>query len=530
MEGSPESYTGIYGMHKYWSKKPFNLVRELILKNSKQGETVLDPFCGSGISIIETILTKRKAIGIDLSPASIFITQQTLMKIDPKKIEDEYKKIKDDVATKINDLYAVKRNKKTFTGTHFVWKNNVLQEIWYKNEHNKKVIDKPSAKDLEFANSFSYADIKFFYPKENLIHNVRINAKSTMHVYDLFTPRNLLALSILYNRIESITDEEIRNIFKFCFTASLGQASRMVFVINARGKSIGEKKSVRKEIGSWVIGYWIPKENFEINAWNCFTNRYGRILKAKREQWNYDYNLNFCKSFSDLKKSNLLLINDSALDALKKLPDHSIDYIVTDPPHGDRLPYLELSLMWNSWLKLKSDFDKELVISDAKERHKNIANYNELFSKIINEMSRILKPNRTLSFMFNSLDDETWKNILTTINNAGLTLQKVGTIGYSATSVVQDNRARGLKTDFVLNFIKLDQRSTKQLKEIAEADELALVRSLIRKLINTGEKHEIYEILNFVMTSLMEKGYLFNISTIIREIDLLMESPSIKNT
>lgn len=64
-----ESYTGIYSMHKYWSKKPFNLVRNLILKYSNENDIVLDSFCGSGISLIEAILTNRKAIGVDINPA-----------------------------------------------------------------------------------------------------------------------------------------------------------------------------------------------------------------------------------------------------------------------------------------------------------------------------------------------------------------------------------------------------------------------------------------------------------------------------
>jgi DNA modification methylase len=73
-EYSAESYTGIYALHKYWSKKPFNIVRHFIKKYSKENDIVLDPFSGSGISIIETILSNRKAIGYDINPAAIFIT------------------------------------------------------------------------------------------------------------------------------------------------------------------------------------------------------------------------------------------------------------------------------------------------------------------------------------------------------------------------------------------------------------------------------------------------------------------------
>ena len=51
----PETYHHIYGMHKYWAKKPFNIVNALIQKYSKKNEIILDAFCGSGISLIEAV-------------------------------------------------------------------------------------------------------------------------------------------------------------------------------------------------------------------------------------------------------------------------------------------------------------------------------------------------------------------------------------------------------------------------------------------------------------------------------------------
>ena len=75
-----DAYTGIYAMHKYWSKKPYNIIRNFIEKYSDRNEIVLDPFCGSGISITESIILGRKAIGIDINPSAIFITEQMIKK------------------------------------------------------------------------------------------------------------------------------------------------------------------------------------------------------------------------------------------------------------------------------------------------------------------------------------------------------------------------------------------------------------------------------------------------------------------
>ena len=57
-----ESYTGIYGMHKYWSEKQYNIIRTFIKKYTDTNETVLDPFCGSGISVVEGVITHRKTV------------------------------------------------------------------------------------------------------------------------------------------------------------------------------------------------------------------------------------------------------------------------------------------------------------------------------------------------------------------------------------------------------------------------------------------------------------------------------------
>ena len=95
-----QPYTGIYALHKYWSKKPYNIIRSFITKYTELGEIVLDPFCGSGISITEAVITNRKAIGIDINPISIFITEQLLNKISAQQIILAYQKLE----SKINQL------------------------------------------------------------------------------------------------------------------------------------------------------------------------------------------------------------------------------------------------------------------------------------------------------------------------------------------------------------------------------------------------------------------------------------------
>jgi len=50
---------------------------------------------------------------------------------------------------------------------------------------------------------------------------------------------------------------------------------------------------------------------------------------------------------------------------------------ITDPPHGDRIPYLELSEIWNVILREEPPFESEIVVSNAKERSKKSLGYNQ---------------------------------------------------------------------------------------------------------------------------------------------------------
>src|ERR1035441_8603794 len=88
--------------------------------------------------------------------------------------------------------------------------------------------------------------------------------------------------------------------------------------------------------------YWRPESIIELPVWARFEDRFKRVCRAK-EKWNaitdgIDVN------------NNYKVIHGSALELSKHLEEDSIDYIYTDPPYGANIAYLDLSIMWNSWL------------------------------------------------------------------------------------------------------------------------------------------------------------------------------------
>ncbi|MDF1539283.1 MAG: DNA methyltransferase [Candidatus Thorarchaeota archaeon] len=64
-----------HGIHKFPAKFFPELPRYLIRRYSVKGGSVLDPMCGSGTVVLESLLSGRAAIGVDVDPMAQLITR-----------------------------------------------------------------------------------------------------------------------------------------------------------------------------------------------------------------------------------------------------------------------------------------------------------------------------------------------------------------------------------------------------------------------------------------------------------------------
>ena len=60
-----ETHTPEYLMHKYWARKPHNVISECIEKLSNEGDVVADFFCGSGTSLVVAKELGRQYINLE---------------------------------------------------------------------------------------------------------------------------------------------------------------------------------------------------------------------------------------------------------------------------------------------------------------------------------------------------------------------------------------------------------------------------------------------------------------------------------
>lgn len=92
-------------IHKYPSKYIPQIPRWAILEFSKKGDIILDPFIGSGTTLIESILNERNGLGFDVNPVAVLISKVKTTPINPLILEECYMEL---VNKAMNEKYLIK--------------------------------------------------------------------------------------------------------------------------------------------------------------------------------------------------------------------------------------------------------------------------------------------------------------------------------------------------------------------------------------------------------------------------------------
>ena len=499
-----QAHPAHYLMHKYWGRKAHNVVSTYISTFTQEGDTILEPFMGSGVTVIESIKLNRKVIGIDINPISTFIVENTINNVDLNHFASEYTRIRNTLFSEFHSLYETVCpycGQKSYIETA-IWENDLLVRIKGVCPTHGVFITDARKNDIE---TYDYCtslkktllkEKKISYPTDNIMQYVKRSGRK--RIDELFTDRALIILSRLRTLILEVQDASIRNLLLFCFTSMLSNVSRML---------PGDKEKATYKSG-WVISkFWTPKINTERNIYSCLDLRYSAILKGKRELEGIN--------------SDLATLYTADASKLSMVDSNSIDYIFTDPPYGESIAYLALSHFWNSWLSSCVDYDDEIIIDPY--RNKGYEDYAHRTEMAYSELFRVLKDGHYMSFTFNNRDLNVWKAILDACKKAGFILENIVMQEQAVSSGTQGiNRKNTLTGDFVYNFKK--DTSVKNSQPVSVVDATTFITDCINEFIESNNGATPTEIYEYIIPIIVENdaytdsnGDVINIEKILKK-------------
>ena len=457
-----------YEMHKYWGKKPAFGFAPLIRKYTKVGDTLLDPFAGYGVFCSEAFIAGRNVIVNDLNPIANFISKNLMERhVDLSLLAGYWKRIKKDFAPFVAQWYSCPdiEGQELPISVLRDRSHRPVRLRYGKGEQREIVLtEEQTEKYLCFENRKTIED---WFPTDRLLANSRISAREGMTVADLFTKRELACHSRLFRLINEYSSGAERDMMLLAFTANLANCSVLVPPITSRGEM---------SQGAWMTGFYIGETYIENNVLHYFENRLNKVIKGKTDF--------LSKISNDLFGSTDATSQITCYDAkrLKDIPDDSIDYVFTDPPYGDAVPYFEQSIIWNAWLKKQADFQNEIVVSNSCERNKDVAHYeNDIFSAFC-EIKRVLKNGNYFSLTYHSLSGKEWRAVTNACIQNGFEMVEYGWLTQKTFTPRQLNRTKTVKGDVLITLRNSNMQSTainsKEMQTILIIDHLSQLLSL----------------------------------------------------
>lgn len=116
-------------------------------------------------------------------------------------------------------------------------------------------------------------------------------------------------------------------------------------------------------------------------------------------------------------------------------PDNSIDFVFTDPPFGDFIPYAEVNQINELWLDRTTDRANEVIISES--QHKDISAYRDMLSQVFREVHRVLKPNHYASVVFHAAKAAVWEAFKGAVDGAQLHIVQTNILDKTQSSFKQ---------------------------------------------------------------------------------------------
>jgi DNA modification methylase len=141
-----------------------------------------------------------------------------------------------------------------------------------------------------------------------------------------------------------------------------------------------------------------------------------------------------------------------------------LDYIFIDPPFGSNIMYSELALLWEEWLRIKTDNATEAIENSAQK--KGPEEYRKLMTSAFKRAYDLLKPGRWMTVEFSNTQASVWNNIQTAMAEAGFIVANVSALDKQKGSFKAVTTPTAVKQDLVISAYKpnggFEERFTKE--------------------------------------------------------------------
>ncbi len=291
------------------------------------------------------------------------------------------------------------------------------------------------------------------------------------HLHHFYTPRNLRTLTSLWNGIANAPERLQPALKLLVLSYNTAHSTLMARVVIKNG----EKDFVLTGAQSGVL--YISSLPVEKNVFEG--------VRRKIET--------FKTAFATVAGSRSTVEIHNASSAELNLKDESVDYVFTDPPFGDYIPYAEINQLSEAWLGRLTNREDEIIMSSA--QGKGVTEYADLMAQVFAEIGRVLAPDGKATVVFHSSKAAVWRALMRAYQDAGLTVQTSSVLDKVQSSFKQTVSAVSVKGDPLLLLAKSSTVTHSPSRASRDRESDKIINSLVSKAtrLDTGHKERTVE-------------------------------------
>lgn len=428
---APSKNNALYNSHIYWAQKPFNICDILIEEFSKEGDTVFDPFLGSGVTLLEAVKNqyRRKAIGCEINQAPVTIVKTLLRDYDLADYSADASVLVGELRA-LDEYYQTTCPKCGGTGIiHSVTFDRpertakaTVKKISYECPVCKKAEKSPDERDIA---AFERKHETSRIANQRLHENTKLAVYRDERIADIFTPRNFKVLDEILRLLER--HETYQDVYKYILMSVL----HLCKITDTHSNS------------QWPL--WTPKTGcVEKNAVHLLCNR---IEKFKST-------IKYIKENYSAEKDYLLLQKGSQYITEEDIPNDSVHLIVTDPPYLGQVAYSEYMQLYRPFLGYEFNLDDEIIVTSSPERKKTLDEYFDSLDAVFGICDRKMKEGGYFCMYFHDCSLNVWNRLIGIMSNNHFKYLTQTHVGKTNTLKNIISPKKSLSGDAILIFVK----------------------------------------------------------------------------